>query len=98
MASRNRYQSAKLLAEMQQETRQQEQRHEEYMMGMMMSFLQQTMAMVAGRYGPHYFAGPGIPPPPPPPIANPSYASQPSSAVVPSLNFSTELYPPHSSA
>ena len=88
----------KLLAEMQQETRQQEQRHEEHMMGMMMSFLQQTMAMATGRYGPHYSAGPGIPPPPtPPPMANPSYASQPPSAAVPSLNISTELYPPHSS-
>ena len=79
----------KLLAEMQQETRQQEHRHEKHMISMMMSFMQQTMAMAAEQYGPHYFAGPGIPPPPPlPPMPNQPYASQPSSAAG----------PPHSSA
>ena len=70
----------KLLAEM-QEAREAEQRHEELMMGMMMSVMQQMMAMAAGRYGPHYSAGPGIPPPPP--TANPSYELYPPHSASP---------------
>ena len=71
----------KLLAEMQKEAREAEQRHEERMMGMMMSVMQQTMAMAAGWYGPHYSAGPGIPPPSP--TANPSYGLYPPHSVSP---------------